>query len=185
VLDDWVRFGAEPPAVSCRTPIMGLWCRRETCTTHDLGDRLRRLAKTACRAIQASFTAFEKHGTAPTLGLPPTPLAPIECAAKAPCDLARSADRKASGQSQLFIAIYQSRSRRRLATCSAVVEARRRPRLCPSAEVTTDAVCGVNPRPPSSPCPLRNPDGPLSASRSTRLHNVRLGCRRRPVPAMA
>ena len=33
--------------------------------------------------------------------------------------------------------------------------------------------------------PLRNPNRQLSATRSTRLHNVRLGSRRRPVPAMA
>jgi hypothetical protein len=53
-----------------------------------------------------------------------------------------------------------------------------------TAEMTTDADCGVAPL-GDVQSQLRNPDRLLSATQSTRLHNVRLGSRRRPVPAMA
>jgi hypothetical protein len=61
---------------------------------------------------------------------------------------------------------------------------RRRPKTTP--ECPSDAGYGLRCQSSAAirPSPLRNPDGPLSASRSTRLHNVRLGSRRRPVPAM-
>jgi hypothetical protein len=52
-----------------------------------------------------------------------------------------------------------------------------------TAEVTTDVGCSVDPL-GDIQSQLRNPDRSLSATQSTRLHNVRLGSRRRPVPAM-
>jgi hypothetical protein len=60
-----------------------------------------------------------------------------------------------------------------------------RRRLKTTPECPSDAGYGLRCQSSAAirPSPLRNPDGPLSARRSTRLHNVRLGSRRRPVPA--
>jgi hypothetical protein len=146
---------ADCPTVSCRTPIMGPWCRRKACTF----PAIRRSS-----TLSPAKRVWPHHGCSPNFS--------------AGCPDARMLR---------TTTIVQSRNRRWRTTCSAVVEARR---SCgvgqDDVECRSDA--GLWCRSlgqPSSPSRLRNPGGPLSASRSTRHHNVRLGSRRRPVPAMA